>query len=179
MLAADGCLNIEDDVRAHIPTFPHLEAPITLAHLMHNTSGIRDMLEIMRLGGVDLGQACIAQDLLDAVWRQQRLNFLPNTSYLYSNSNFMLLGHVVERISGEPLADFLDRHFFAPLGMMMTRHTPTIDELVPGLARLSSRARRLAPRMAPFPAARRGRARILRRRSRALACTVSRTSTAR
>ena len=133
-LAADGRLNIEDDVRTHLPTFPHLEAPITLAHLMHNTSGIRDMLEIMRLGGVDLGQACSEQNLLDAVWRQQNLNFPPNTRYLYSNSNFMLLGHVVERVSGEPLADFLDRHLFAPLGMMMTRHTPTTDELVPGLA---------------------------------------------
>lgn len=133
-LAAEGRLNIEDDIRTHIPTFPYLEVSITLAHLMHNTSGVRDMLEIMRLGGVDLGQACTAQDLLGAVCRQQNLNFPPNTRYLYSNSNFMLLGHIVEQVSGEPLADFLDRRFFAPLGMMMTRHTPTTDELVPGLA---------------------------------------------
>ncbi len=133
-LAAEGRLNLEDDIRTHIPTFPRLEVPITLAHLMHNTSGVRDMLEIMRLGGVDLGQACAAQDLLAAVCRQQNLNFRPNTRYLYSNSNFMLLGHVVERVSGETLADFLDRRLFAPLGMTMTRHTPTTDELVPGLA---------------------------------------------
>jgi D-aminopeptidase len=134
VLAAEGQLKIEDDIRAHISTFPNLEVPITLAHLMHNTSGIRDMLEIMRLGGVDLGQACTAQDLLGAVCRQQNLNFPPNTRYLYSNSNFMLLGHVVEQVSGEPLADFLNRRFFAPLGMTMTRHTPMTDELVPGLA---------------------------------------------
>jgi CubicO group peptidase (beta-lactamase class C family) len=134
MLAAEGRLSTEDDVRRHIPAFPELGHRITLAHLMHNTSGIRDMLEIMRLGGVDLGQPCAPQDLLDGVCRQRGLNFPPNTRYLYSNSNFMLLGRIVEQVSGEPLAAFLDRRIFAPLGMSMTRHTPTTEELVPGLA---------------------------------------------
>ena len=45
-------------MREYIAAFPDLGHRITLAHLMHNTSGIRDMLEIMRLGGVDLGQPC-------------------------------------------------------------------------------------------------------------------------
>ena len=57
LLAAEGKLSIDDDVRDHIPALPDLGHRITLAHLMHNTSGIRDMLEIMRLGGVDLGSA--------------------------------------------------------------------------------------------------------------------------
>ena len=134
MLAAEGKLRIDDDVREHIAGFPDLGHRITLAHLMHNTSGIRDMLEIMRLGGIDLGQPCAPQDLLDGVCRQRDLNFAPGTRYLYSNSNFMLLGRIIEQISGEPLADFLDRRIFAPLGMTMTRHTPTTTELVPGLA---------------------------------------------
>jgi D-aminopeptidase len=134
MLAAEGQLNVEDDIRRTIPDFPDLGHRITLSHLMHNTSGIRDMLEIMRLRGVDLGEPCMPEDLLDAVLRQQGLNFPPNTRYLYSNSNFMLLGRIVEQISGEPLASVLERRIFAPLGMAMTRHTPTTDALVPGLA---------------------------------------------
>lgn len=134
MLAAEGRINIENDVRSYIPAFPDLKHRITLTHLMHNTSGIRDMLEIMRLGGVGLGQPCTPQDLLDAVCRQRALNFAPETRYLYSNSNFMLLGRIVEQVSGEPLAAFLERRIFAPLGMTRTRHTPTTDELVPGLA---------------------------------------------
>jgi D-aminopeptidase len=134
MLAEEGRLRIDDDVRTHIPALPDLGHPITLAHLMHNTSGIRDMLEIMRLGGVDLGQPCRPADLLDGVCRQRGLNFLPGTRYLYSNSNFMLLGRIVEQVSGETLAGFLDRRIFAPLGMNMTRHTPRTTELVPGLA---------------------------------------------
>jgi beta-lactamase family protein len=88
----------------------------------------------MRLGGVDLGQPCRAADLLDGVCRQRALNFAPGTRYLYSNSNFMLLGRIVEQVSGESLAGFLDRCIFAPLGMTMTRHTPSTTELVPGLA---------------------------------------------
>ena len=134
MLTAEGRLNVEDDIRRIIPAFPDLGYRITLSHLMHNTSGIRDMLEVMRLGGMDLGQPCTPQDLLGTVLRQHGLNFPPNTRYLYSNSNFMLLGRIVEQISGEPLARFLERRIFAPLGMAMTRHTPTTDELVPGLA---------------------------------------------
>jgi D-aminopeptidase len=134
ILAAEGKLRIDDDVRAYIPALPSLDQRITLAHLMHNTSGIRDMLEIMRLGGVDLGQPCQAQDLLDAVCRQRALNFAPNTRYLYSNSNFMLLGRVIEHVSGESLADFLDRRIFSALGMTMTCHTPSTTKLVPGLA---------------------------------------------
>ncbi|HEY1931416.1 MAG TPA: serine hydrolase domain-containing protein [Acetobacteraceae bacterium] len=134
MLAAEGRLSPDDDLREYIPAFPDMRHHITLDHLMHNTSGIRDMLEIMRLGGVDLGQPCSPQDLLDGVCRQLDLNFPPNTRYLYSNSNFMLLGRIVEHVSGEKLAEFLERRIFAPLGMTMTRHTPGTEELVPGLA---------------------------------------------
>ena len=134
LLAAEGRLRIEDNLRDYISGFPDLGHRITLAHLMHNTSGIRDMFEVMRLGGVDLGQPCGAADLLDGVCRQRGLNFVPGTRYLYSNSNFMLLGRIVERVSGESLAAFLDRRIFAPLGMAMTRHTPSTSELVPGLA---------------------------------------------
>src|SRR5277367_4803705 len=115
LLATEGKLRIEDDVRDHIAGFPDLGQRITLAHLMHNTSGIRDMLEIMRLGGADLGQPCRPADLLDGVCRQRGLNFIPGTRYLYSNSNFMLLGRIVEQVSGESLAAFLDRRIFAPL----------------------------------------------------------------
>src|SRR5579863_5796505 len=77
LLAAEGKLSVDDDVRKYLPALPDLGHRITLDHLMHNTSGIRDMLEIMRLGGVDLSQPCEPQDLLDGVCRQRGLNFTP------------------------------------------------------------------------------------------------------
>ena len=134
LLAADGLLTIDDDVRRYIPALPDLGHRITLAHLMHNTSGIRDMLEIMRIGGMDLGQPCRPEDLLDGICRQRGLNFAPGSRYLYSNSSFMLLGRVVEQVSGERFGDFLDRRLFAPLGMNATRHVERTSEVVAGLA---------------------------------------------
>jgi CubicO group peptidase (beta-lactamase class C family) len=134
LLARDGRLSIDDDVRRHILGLPDLGHRVTLSHLMHNTSGIRDMLEIMRLGGADLAHPCTPQDLLDGVCRQRGLNFEPGSRYLYSNSNFMLLGRVVEQVSGLSLRDFLDRRIFTPLGMNATRHVERTTEVVPDLA---------------------------------------------
>jgi D-aminopeptidase len=134
LLAAEGKLSPDDDIRDHLPGLPDLGHRITLDHLMHNTSGIRDMLEIMRLGGIDLGHPIEPQDLLDGVNRQRGLNFAPGSRYLYSNSNFMLLGRIVEHISGEPFRDFLDRRIFSPLGMNTTRHVERTTEVVPNLA---------------------------------------------
>jgi D-aminopeptidase len=134
LLAAEGKLSPDDDIRDHVSTFPDLGHRITLDHLMHNTSGIRDMLEIMRLGGIDLSHPIEPQDLLDGVNRQRGLNFTPGSRYLYSNSNFMLLGRIVEQVSGEPFRDFLDRRIFTPLGMNGTRHVERNSEIVPNLA---------------------------------------------
>jgi CubicO group peptidase (beta-lactamase class C family) len=75
MLAAEGRLDAQDGVRQHIPELPDYGARLTVAHLMHNTSGIRDMLTLMRLGGADLDQPCRREDLLEAIFRQRSLNF--------------------------------------------------------------------------------------------------------
>jgi len=70
---------------------------ITIAQLMHNTSGIRDMLEIMRLGGSILPTMRTGGPV---EWRvpAARTEFRPGSRYLYSNSNFMLLGRIVEQV---------------------------------------------------------------------------------
>lgn len=134
LLAADGALSPEDDLAALIPELPDLGARITLDHVMRNTSGIRDMLELMRLGGLDLGGTCTAEDLLAAIRRQRGLNFAPGSRFLYSNSGFFLLGLAVERAAGMPLGAFLERRIFAPLGMTRTRLTPTTGEVAANLA---------------------------------------------
>ncbi|MDO9708089.1 serine hydrolase domain-containing protein [Paracraurococcus lichenis] len=134
LLEAEGRLSREDAVQRHLPGLPDLGARITLDHLMRNCSGLRDMLELMRFAGTGLGQPATAEQLLDAIGRQRSLNFAPNTRFLYSNSGFLLLGRVVEAAAGEPLATFLERRILAPLGMTRTRHTPSVAEVVPGLA---------------------------------------------
>jgi CubicO group peptidase (beta-lactamase class C family) len=134
MMAAEGLLCVDDDIRDWLPQWPDFGHRITLDHLMHDTSGIRDMLEVMRLGGMDLDQPCGSQDLMEALCRQRNLNFQPGARYLYSNSGFMLLGRVAETAGGAPLETLLERRIFAPLGMAATRHTPSAAEDVAGLA---------------------------------------------
>jgi D-aminopeptidase len=134
MLANEQRLGLEDDVRKHILELPEVGPRTTITHLMHNTSGLRDMLEIMRLGGTDLSVPCRPEDQLAAICRQRAPNFAPGTRFLYSNTNFLLLGLIVERITGESLAAFLHRRIFAPLGMNATRLAASTTELVPNLA---------------------------------------------
>jgi D-aminopeptidase len=134
LLAAEGKLRVDDDVREWLPELPSLGVRITLDHLMHNSSGIRDMLEIMRMGGVDLLQPVTHDDLLAGICRQRGLNFPPGSRYLYSNSNFLLLGRVIEKASSQSLREFLDRRIFGPVGMTATRHVENPAASVPGLA---------------------------------------------
>jgi D-aminopeptidase len=134
MLAAEGRLKVADPIQQHLTELPHFEPPVTLDHLMHNSSGMRDMLEIMRQGGVDLSLAVTTEELMEGINRQRILNFAPGSRFLYSNTNFVLLGQVVERVSGETLAAFLERRIFAPLGMTRTRHVPDTRTPVSGLA---------------------------------------------
>ncbi len=132
MLAAEGLLGLDDKASDHVPGLPDLG--VTIRHMMHNCSGMRDMLEIMRQGGADLGTPLRLDDLLDGIKRQRTLNFPPNTGFLYSNTNFLLLGVIVEAVTGEDLADVLQHRIFAPLGMTRTRMTKNLATPVPGLA---------------------------------------------
>ena len=134
LLAQEGRLDMTAEARRYLPELPDFGTPLTVTHLMHNVSGIRDMLEIMRQGGVDLGFPVGQEELLAGICRQRTLNFAPGSRYLYSNTGFLLLGLIVERISGEPLPAFLERRIFAPLGMHRTRMTPNVLEPAPGLA---------------------------------------------
>lgn len=134
MLAAEGKLSLDDEARQHLPELPGWPERVTVAHLMHNISGVRDMIEIMRHGGADLATPVHSKDLMDGICRQRVLNFSPGTQYLYSNSNFLLLGRIVERLSGEPLETFLRTRIFVPLGMRDTRMVADVQEAVPHLA---------------------------------------------
>jgi len=134
MLAEQGLLSLGDDIRLHVPELADYGATVTIDHLMHNTSGIRDMLEIMRTGGADLAMPASHAELMAGIARQRTLNFPPGSRYLYSNAGFLLLGVIVERVSGQKLRDFLAARIFAPCGMAMTRMVESTTELVPGLA---------------------------------------------
>jgi D-aminopeptidase len=134
MLAAEGRLSLEDRVGDHLPAMTEPTASLSLRLLMHNASGVRDMFGILLHGGADLAQPCSPAALMAGIARQRTLNFAPGSRFLYSNSNFLLLGRIAEAASGEALAAFLERRIFAPLGMNRTRMVESTRIVVPGLA---------------------------------------------
>ncbi|MCU0888458.1 MAG: serine hydrolase [Rubritepida sp.] len=134
LLAREGRLRLDDALGAHLPWLPPAAGAVTLDQAMRNMGGLRDMLDLARLGGADLATPATAAELDAMVARAEGLNFAPGTRFLYSNTGFRLLGQVVEALEGRPLAEVLEQRIFAPLGMTRTRHTPDLAAPVPGLA---------------------------------------------
>jgi CubicO group peptidase (beta-lactamase class C family) len=120
LLAEDGKLAVTDDLRKYIPELPQYENPITIAHLLHHTSGLRDYTALMALGGLSVEPDYTDAFLLGIVFRQKGLNFSPGEQFSYSNTNYFLLGEIVRRVSGMPLSRFAKEHIFEPLGMSAT-----------------------------------------------------------
>lgn len=118
LLAAEGKLSWDDDVRVHVPEVPDFGVPITLRHLANHTSGLRDQWELLSMAGWRWEADVVRQeDVLDITARQKALNFMPGEEYLYSNTGYTLLAVVVERVTGKTLREFANERIFRPLGM--------------------------------------------------------------
>lgn len=121
LLAQQGRLSLDDDVRRYLPELPEYGAPVTLRQMLNHTSGLREWSNLAELGGWPRGTRVYTQaDVLRLAARQRALNFAPGTEYLYSNTNYTLAAIVVERVSGVPFAEFTRRALFEPLGMTHT-----------------------------------------------------------
>lgn len=119
-------LSLDDPVRKWLPNLPEYEGqPITLRHLIHHTSGLRDFIDLADLTGWRFPYAHPQEDYLDLLYRQQGLNFKPGTDHDYSNTNYLLLAEVVKTATGSSLQKFAEENIFRPLGM---RHTHFHDE---------------------------------------------------
>ena len=119
LLMLDGKLNAEDDIRQYLPELPDYGTIITVAHLIHHTSGIRDWARLARLSG--RGDDLWTTDrILTILKRQQGLNFTPGTQFAYSNTGYVLLALIVARVTDQSLREFCQAHIFEPLGMHNT-----------------------------------------------------------
>ena len=120
LLAQDGKLSLDDDVRRFVPELPRYDAPITIRHLLNHTSGLRDYTDLMALAGWQMEDWTTAEQALATIARQKELNFPPGAQYLYSNSGFFLLSMIAARASGKPFPDLARERIFEPLGMSST-----------------------------------------------------------
>ena len=117
MLAEQGKLSLDDDIRKWIPEVPNFGKTITVRHLIHHTSGLRDYFGLLGMTGWPNDGPVTEAQFLDLVSRQKALNFDPGARSLYSNTGYVLLSILVKRVSGKSLREFADQAMFAPLGM--------------------------------------------------------------
>lgn len=134
LLEADGKLSVGDDIRKYVPEIPDYGTPITIDHLLHHTSGIRDYLELTEMAELDIGYYRSDAEVLNLLGRQKALNFTPGDEYLYSNSGYFLLGVIVHRVSGKTLREFAAERIFEPLGMTSTHIHDDYTHLIPNRA---------------------------------------------
>ncbi|MDX9928778.1 MAG: serine hydrolase [Bacteroidales bacterium] len=135
LLAQDGKLSLQDDVRKYVPELPQYDAPITIQNLLNHTSGLKDWGALYSLTGWSRTTRVYTQDLgFDIVFRQKSLNFTPGSEYSYSNSNYVMLVLIIERVSGKSLAEFTEERLFSPLGMNDTQWRDNYREIVPDRA---------------------------------------------
>jgi CubicO group peptidase (beta-lactamase class C family) len=135
LLAQDGKLSLDDDVHKYIHELPDFGVPITLRHLIHHTSGLRDQWALLGLAGWRYSLDLITDDdVLDLLSHQHDLNFKPGEQYVYCNTGYTLLAQIVKRVSGQSFREFTTARIFAPLGMRSTHFRDDHAEIVKHIA---------------------------------------------
>jgi CubicO group peptidase (beta-lactamase class C family) len=125
MLAKEGKLDLDADIRTYVPEMPDLGYKITPRQLIQHTNGLRDQYGLFSLAGWRTGDAQEFDDVLDFAFRHSRLNFEPQTQYAYCNTSYTLLALMVQRVSGKNLREYTQENIFEPLGM--TRSSFMVD----------------------------------------------------
>lgn len=134
LLALDGRVSLDDDIRTHLPEVPDFGDTIRIRHLVHHTSGLREIYATKALSGWQSGDGIAQEDALRLVTGLDELNFEPGTEYLYSNTGYMLLADLVSRVTGTPFPEWMEENVFGPLGMDRTTIMARRGQVVPGAA---------------------------------------------
>ena len=115
LLQEDGKLKIGDPVSKYLPDAPKSWEKITLADLLGHTSGIPNFTDMKEFGVWRMSPHTPEEEL--AFFRDKPLDFEPGSKFAYSNSNFEVLGMVIEKVTGKKYGDLLRERILDPLGM--------------------------------------------------------------
>jgi len=125
MLVEEGKISLDDSVRKYFPSAPRSWEPVKIENLLSHTSGLGDYssLELTGRGApFDFNVDLTERELLERLYKLP-IVFAPDTDWAYCNTNYMLLGMIIEKASGELWQQFLEKRIFNPLGMTSTRAT--------------------------------------------------------
>jgi CubicO group peptidase (beta-lactamase class C family) len=120
LLENEGKLSLDDDVRKYIPEIPDFGTPVKLRHLLYQTSGLRDWLSVLQLGGREKEEVTF-EKVLNVVKAQKQLAFSPGDRFQDSNTNYDLLAETIKRVTGRSFSDWAWEKIFKPLKMTRTQ----------------------------------------------------------
>jgi CubicO group peptidase (beta-lactamase class C family) len=136
LLVSDGKVSWDDPVSKYFADFGPWADTVTVEQMVHHTSGIPDYIGLLTEEGFELAEATDADTALASLVKVTDLEFAPGSSWAYSNSNYFLMGQIVEQVSGEPLGTFVERELFAPSGMTaVLDYDAVVDAEVPSFER--------------------------------------------
>ena len=138
LLAQEHKLSLDDDVRKYLPEIPDYGSTITIRHMLHHTSGLRNYDDLFDLEGIPEADLTTDRDAMDLIVRQKGVNFKPGEEFLYSDTNYFLMSQIVKRVTGQTLRQFAQDRIFGPLGMTSTHfhddHTMIVPRRATGYA---------------------------------------------
>jgi CubicO group peptidase (beta-lactamase class C family) len=131
LLEQQGKLSIDNDIRKYLDYVPDFGKKITIRHLIHHTSGLRDQWQLLANAGWQLDDVITQEHVVKLVSKQKALNFEPGEEQLYCNTGYTLMAEIVKKASGLTLREYADKHIFKPLEMSNTHFHDNYREIVP------------------------------------------------
>ncbi|HSA56977.1 MAG TPA: serine hydrolase domain-containing protein [Gemmatimonadaceae bacterium] len=122
-LVEQGKLSLDDDLSKHVPDFPLQGHKVTIRQLLNHTSGIHSYTADS-MWAKTWAQDLTPQQIVDFVARTP-FDFTPGAGYRYNNTGYVLLGMVLEKVTGQPYAAHLQRELYTPLGLEQTSYCPS------------------------------------------------------
>lgn len=134
MLIQQGKLSLDDDIHKYLPEVPQFGKTITIRHLLHHISGIRDWPQTLNVAGWRYDEVFSFKDIMRMVKYQKDLDFSPGDNFSYSNTGYNLLAAIVERVAGESFSQWTDSNIFQPLGMNHSHFVDDYTRIIKNLA---------------------------------------------
>jgi D-alanyl-D-alanine carboxypeptidase len=124
-----GALVLDDEIARHYREAPAAWRDVTLFHLLTHTSGIASNTSIPGFFQ-EMAQRDLSPREIIALTENEPLDFVPGTKFKYCNGGYVILGQVIERLSGKPYEDYIRENILAPLGLGNTGYEH-VDMLIP------------------------------------------------
>lgn len=138
LLAQEHKLSLDDDIRKYLPEMPDYGSTITIRHMLHHTSGLRNYDDLFDLQGIPEADLTTDRDAMELILRQKGVNFRAGEEFLYSDTNYFLMSQIVKRVTGQTLRQFAQNRIFGPLQMTSTHfhddHTMIVPRRATGYA---------------------------------------------